>query len=190
MGHQFLRHPWAIALPFAIFGMIGKESSILSCFVFGSFFSWLRHKEYFQREKRFPIWVKLALIAILILADGYTSWKGILWDRKAIFAVPFVFIIWNTPFLCRFLRTDISKMLGTLSFPVYLMQFPVIATYTSMIFYSAIQHGPISQPIACMMALSSILMSYLAAALFVPVEVFTKWVGDQTVRLLVVEPKK
>eukprot|EP01037_Dinobryon_pediforme_P011718 gene11718-11807_t len=40
------------------------------------------------------------------------------------------------------------------------------------------------------MALSSILVSYLAAALFVPVEVFTKWVGDQTVRLLVVEPKK
>lgn len=113
-----------------------------------------------------------------------------LWDRKAIFAIPFVFIVWNTPFLCNFLRTDVSKMLGILSLPVYLMQFPVITSYTSLIFCSAIEHGPIDQPLACLMALSSILVSYLAAALFVPVEVFTKWVGDQTVRLLVVEPKK
>lgn len=37
MGYNFFRCAWAVALPFALFGLIGKESSIFSCFIFGAF---------------------------------------------------------------------------------------------------------------------------------------------------------
>jgi len=190
ISYKYIKTFWVIFISLGILLCIPKEGGLYSCFIFGCWFSYLRSLGFFERAQ--DRWGKFAPVALLVIAaaEGYCNWRGILWDRKELFAVPFVFAMWCSKPMCDFLKNSASRMLGVLSFPVYLIQYPVIITYLTWAVLTATHFTPLTPIVVTALGFSSILMSYLAAALFVPVEVFTKWVGDQTVGLLVVEPKK
>ena len=182
--------PWLLAITLTFLSIFAGISGNYICFACGCFFSWLRSRGFFSEMHALPAWRSLTLVAIIATVDGLANWKGVMWERKAFVAIPFVFVLWTSLPSITFLKNWPSKILGVLSFPVYLTQFPVVISFTSILVVAVTRQSPMTTQVAIVVGIISVLTSYLTAALFVPVEVFTKWVGDQTVRLLVVDSKK
>jgi peptidoglycan/LPS O-acetylase OafA/YrhL len=182
--YRHIRRYWVVMGAFGFALCLPKETGVFSCFVFGSWCAFLRAQGIFARlQMRFTA-AATGVVVLVALAEGYANAKGLFWDRKEIFAIPLVFGIWSSRTLCLFLTNGLSRLLGVLSFPVYLVQYPVMLTYTSWIVLQAAQANILTPIVVPLLGVSSIIMSYGAAALFVPVEVLTRWVGDRVAHIL------
>ena len=171
----------ATALP-----LINKETSYFSCFLAGLIFAQLRIGGLFTSMQSGRQWPWIALLLALAAFDGLINRLGIFYDRKAFFAITFVFAAWCSKPVCEALRAPVSRLMGVLSFPIYLVHFPVLLSVTSWLILSAHQTGPVSPGTALLITMASLVVSLVAAAIFVPVEVFTKWLGDTTARLFLI----
>jgi len=72
----------------------------------------------------------------------------------------------NAP-LSRFLGNGLSRTLGKLSFPIYLLQFPIFVSLTSGMILTA---GPLDDPAVWRIALTTLAAVIGASVLFLPVE--------------------
>jgi peptidoglycan/LPS O-acetylase OafA/YrhL len=114
------------------------------------------------------------------------QWKGVARGYVAVFAIPLVIAVFCNKFLCKFFSSGISRSLGVISFPLYLVQFPVIVSFTSGAIVYQSKRGAISASDVWAIGTMSLAVCFVAAWLFLPVEVFTKWVGDRLVSRLIV----
>lgn len=88
-------------------------------------------------------------------------------------ATAIVFAVSFSPWLRRFFSSRISEFLGKLSFPLYLIHFAVICSFTSSL-YLWLHDKPLSNlMISTITLVSSVAVSLLAAWLFLPVEKFS-----------------
>ena len=187
---NYLKNPWVTVVIFGALILPFKNLNIYRCFLFGSFFGYLRNSGEFDKIRIKKRNFAIVIFISMALVDGFANWKGLFWERKAIIACVLVASAWSSEKISSFLNNRISKILGVLSFPLYLMQLPVFISFTAWSISVCAVDGKLNAVSAIGLGLLSVAACIVSAALFVPVEVFTKWVGDKTVKLLVVPEKQ
>jgi peptidoglycan/LPS O-acetylase OafA/YrhL len=85
-------------------------------------------------------------------------------------AVATVFFVQCNFAVTKFLRAGISRFLGKISFPLYLIQFSVLISFTSSAILFANAHGGLNWLSISIIAGLSIIASLLASIVFLPVE--------------------
>lgn len=161
------------------------------CFLAGILFADLRHKHAMERLVRaVPALASGAAIVALGALDGWRNWQGFE-DPKALIAIPLVAAIYlNRPAL-GFLGSALSRRLGRISFPLYLVQYPVLASLTSrLITDQGGSAGGLTYVAIWVIAVASLAACIVAAHCFEPVEHLTRWFGDRLVGLVVAPPAR
>jgi peptidoglycan/LPS O-acetylase OafA/YrhL len=156
----------------------------LACFTVGIAFAAARSHGVFDRIQRMSIMppVCWTVIAAVGIGDGLMQWEGLGPKGTALFfAVPLVLAIFCDRTACCFFTSAASRLLGRVSFPLYLVQFPVLVSFTSGAIVYAAHHGGLRPAIVYLIAGSSVVICLVAAVLFEPVEIFTRWFGQRLV---------
>lgn len=159
--------------------------SLLACFPFGVLcgyvrahggFDWLRR----QRAAQVPAFL-FASIALVVGTYCNRIWQG--WFPPTIIAACIiVFSVYTSTALCRFFSNPLSRWLGLISFPLYLMQFAVFVSFTSGMVVLAHAQGVLGPATIWLIILASAVLCVLAAALFLPVEVLSVRICDLVCR--------
>lgn len=160
----------------------GSIANYLSCFFAGvAFAEWRVHGLFDRIGARFAPAVWTA-IAVLAAADGTLHWRGAEQGR-AVIAVALMFAVYASPRLCAFLSGGVSRALGRISFPLYLVQFPVLVSFTCWLIVQADAVGTPSLFAVWAISLASVAVCLLAAWAFAPVEGAARNLGDWLIRL-------
>jgi peptidoglycan/LPS O-acetylase OafA/YrhL len=115
-------------------------------------------------------WVLLVSVALVGAGCPQSSQVVIF----PILAIIFVFAIFANESVCRFLANPISQKLGRLSFPLYLVHMPVIASLTCWLTVQWSIDGSLTTWAMAAIVCISTIVSLVAAVLFQPVEDFTQ----------------
>jgi peptidoglycan/LPS O-acetylase OafA/YrhL len=157
-------------------------ANYLSCFFAGMIFADWRARGFFRaRRSRFG-WAPLAALCALAAGDGALRWAGEN-DGKCLIAVILTLAVYASPPVSAFFSGGLSRMLGRLSFPLYLVQYPVLISLTSWMIVRAGSNGPMSLAVVWGIALASVSACILAAIAFEPIETLTRRIGDGLVIL-------
>jgi peptidoglycan/LPS O-acetylase OafA/YrhL len=188
---RYLKNPWLILLISVVFLQIRGGTSLLSCFLFGIAFSSGRMSGVFAAIQRKRLSNPVSWAAFILMAgfDGVAEWQGIDRARMAIFAVPIVLSIYCNRSLCKFFTSSLSRMLGAISFPLYLVQFPVFLSITSLCIVLLAKNDTISTRSALAIGIFSILACLFFAFLFMPIEFITAWIGKKIANVLLSDQK-
>jgi peptidoglycan/LPS O-acetylase OafA/YrhL len=180
------RFGWVVVGIAAVASWFSVTHRIYSTFLFGVIFAAARHAGFFVRMQRSVLMqvVTWLMIAGLGAIAGTIHWRAPLLTYQPLVAVPLVFAIFCNRVCSNFLANRLSRLLGLLSFPLYLIQFPVFVSVTSAAILYADRHGGLTLPAIWAIALLSLVSCLLAAAAFYPVEVFTKWACDRVARIV------
>lgn len=160
----------------------------LACFVAGIGFAKMRASGVFDRAQhvRYSAPVTTLLIAGLLAFDAATM-TGLYHGRHpCTIAIVLTMAMYCNLHVSRFLSNRISQFLGAISFPLFLVQFPVLISFTSwVVIITHDRHLPISSAVICLVSLA--VMVLLAIALM-PVETLTRRLGRWATGRLVVPP--
>jgi peptidoglycan/LPS O-acetylase OafA/YrhL len=154
-----------------------------SCFLVGVLFADFRARGGFaalgspDRQKLFA----LALLAALFSA-GAAAYGGH-HDYKNLKAIAILFFVFAMPGPSAFFRAPISQFLGKISFPLYLVQFPVIIGPMCAAMVAAESRGMFDRPMAYAIGVGTLALTIAVAWAFMPVERLTARVGVALVRL-------
>jgi peptidoglycan/LPS O-acetylase OafA/YrhL len=157
-------------------------ANYLSCFFAGVAFADWRARGFFSAPRPRPCWGPLAMIAAVGAADGPLHCVGCD-GGKAAFAVPLMLAVYSSPPLAAFFSGRLSRALGRISFPLYLIQFPVLLSLTSGLIVAASAAGPPTLAAICGVSLASVAACLLAAIAFAPVETVARGAGDALIAL-------
>ena len=158
-------------LPFVIgISLLMFYVPIYSCFLIG----YLLAEMFAEARLRDSRWVQIAAGALFAVPVACSTWFRtdseplmVLQATAVVLAVSF------SPWLRRFFSSRVSEFLGSLSFPLYLVHFAVICSFTSSL-YLWLHHQPLSNlTISNITLISSVAVSLLVAWLFLPVEKFS-----------------
>ena len=150
-------------------------TAFLSCFACGLLFGAWRTRGVFAQWAAAP-WrraLALALILVVLLAVDHAPLDDARLQSAA--AMLLLGAIHASPAATRAFRSGPSRLLGKLSFPLYLVQFPVIVSLTSWLIVRA--GTGLTAGAALGIAVVSLATALVAAAAFEPVEILTKRVG-------------
>lgn len=167
-------------LVFTLLVCLGGDSW-LSCFVFGVLCGSVRSRGGLDWLHRRPLAQVLVIPAALAAAaiGAHFGASPTHWHLPVIIAAcTLVAAVFASAPLCRFLAGPVSRWLGRISFPLYLVHFPVIASFTSGLVVVAHAHGILGPTMIWAIAFASAALSLLVAELFSPVEALTARIGD------------
>jgi peptidoglycan/LPS O-acetylase OafA/YrhL len=187
---RFLKYPLiALALGALVF-MREEGTRPFTCFAFGMIFAAARMRGLFTRahQNRGVLAASWGAVIALAATDGIAHWKefGLIRDHIEPLAIALVFSIFCNRHLSNFFSSGLSRRLGTISFPVYLIQFPVLVTVMSDAIVYASNHGGLTTSTVALIGVATFGLCILAAFLFLPVEFVTKRVGDWVAARLLV----
>ena len=147
----------------------------LSCFLAGMLFADLRRQGVFERvQARIGdkvLWCSIVTLAIL---DGIVFSRHI-HVSSAWLASVFLLLVFCSRSATSIFSSSFSRWLGSISFPLHLMQFPVLISFTSWAIVFTSKRHQMGLTTCLLIAFSSIGVSLIAARGFRPVELFTKW---------------
>ena len=108
----------------------------------------------------------------------------------SLLSAAFVFCVLASHQLDWLFSTALSQWLGRISFPLYLVHFSVLASFSAGMVVWAHQGGILAPHILWLIVVASICLSLLAAIAFEPVEHLTRKIGNALSRYVVddVEP--
>ena len=155
----------------------GSMANYLSCFFAGvAFAEWRAHGAFAAIGGRFGrgVW---AVIVVLAAADGTLHWFGCESGKTAL-AIALMFAVYASPPLCAFFSGGLSRALGRISFPLYLIQFPILMSVTSWLIVQAGAGGALSLFAIWSVSLASVAACLIAAIAFAPIERVARGVGD------------
>jgi peptidoglycan/LPS O-acetylase OafA/YrhL len=161
-------------------------NSFLGCFPIGVLFASLRGRGVFARlqRHRFAPLVSGFGLLITLAATGYMQ-VHMHWGPRPSSVLGCAFLLFvscNRP-ACRFFgETGVSRLLGHISFPLYLVHFAILVSFTSWATVTAYDAGALSQWVAVGISLASIILSVAAAFAFLPVEQLTQYVNERWAR--------
>jgi peptidoglycan/LPS O-acetylase OafA/YrhL len=164
----------------------------LGCFLAGVLFSSCRFRGYFTRlhASAAAAWVSACGLLAVAALDGYCQWKGVALSRLPLLAIALAGLVFANKFACAFFSNGLSRFLGKISFPLYLMQFPVLVSYTSWLIVGSYRSHILALPMILWIAATTLALCILAAVLFDPVDRFTAWVGRRLTWLISAAPQK
>jgi peptidoglycan/LPS O-acetylase OafA/YrhL len=188
-----LRHtpfPRAVLLIVALTFLAKPISSFtqqLPCFIAGIIFADLRWAGMFrtlQQKQVMRVLCPIALVSIAV-TDGLINARdyALLFNYKPFLAIMLTGFIFADARISAFFASPFSALLGRLSFPVYLMQFPVIVSLTSHMIIWFSRGGVVSSVEAIAISTASFVAILIVAAAFEPVEIITREFGNYLVRL-------
>jgi peptidoglycan/LPS O-acetylase OafA/YrhL len=167
---------------------------LLSGFFFGALIAYA-HRDgglAFRREGG-----RRALIGAAVAAGALLLASMAIWDsgplaghalaRLVVYGVAapvLVVAVSGSAWTARLLSTPFSRWLGRISFPLYLMHFPVLVSVTSGAIIATDGAGVLNLPVALLIAFGSLGLSLVVATAFLPVETATAWVGRRIERLV------
>lgn len=164
-----------------------EMANYLSCFLAGLTFADWRARGFFAAAPSRFGWAPLAAAGAFAAADGLLHAVGCD-DGKATLAVLLLLAIYSSPLASRFFACGLSRALGRISFPLYLIQFPVLLSLTGALIVRAGAAGPLSLAAVWGVSLASVTACLLAAIAFEPIEAVARSAGDALVAL--VRPKR
>lgn len=135
---------------------------------------YVRHNDFIEKMKRKKA-VRAGIFIGVLCFYFAGSWFGRLaawylyWPLISPSASLLILLIMNTEVLQKLLSTKISRFMGKISFPLYLVHYPVISLFTT---YLIAQYGLDSTPIQVLFFVLTMLVSLAASCVFYPVE---KW---------------
>lgn len=166
---------------------ITAGSAHVALFVVGMAFADLRQRGIFTRIMgcRYASPVSGIAIVAICAADGlirYLDVPGALrFDGFA--AIALLGACFCNRWVTKFLRNRLSQALGFLSFPLFLIQFPIIVSLTSWLIIAADRAGGIGPQTAIAIAATSFAACVAGAVAFTPVETLTSTVGRRIVQV-------
>ncbi len=155
----------------------------VSCFLVGVLFADFRARGGFaalgtpDRQKLFAA----ALLGALLSA-GAAAYGGH-HDYKNLKAIAILFFVFAMPGVSAVFRAPVSQFLGKISFPLYLVQFPVIVGPMCMVLVAAENRGMFDRPMAYAIGVGTLALTIAVAWAFLPVERLTAKIGAALVRL-------
>jgi peptidoglycan/LPS O-acetylase OafA/YrhL len=179
----YLRRKW-IGLMAIFLVCVGGHSS-LAGFPIGILFGYLRVGGLFTRLRQRPdVQIATMVLALVAIVAGFygdrlkTDWS----PASIIAACVLVFCVYSNANLTAFCSSSLSRWLGKISFPLFLVHFPVIASFTSGMLLLAHTGEPLGTGTIWLIALASAMLSLGVAVLFLPVEKLTAKLGDAVCR--------
>lgn len=161
----------------------------LACFIFGYVLAECYHSPLEDNKG-----VKLAALVVLPIVLGIKTlfpYERTTDTCDALLASGIVFAVVFSPFYSRLFSSAISRFLGKISFPLYLVQIPIICSYSSFLFLRLNARGlPVTQT-ATIVIVSSMLLALVVAWLLLPVERFSIYfsgrAGERLVRFFSIQ---
>jgi peptidoglycan/LPS O-acetylase OafA/YrhL len=153
----------------------------LFCFLIGMFYAEKRSNGWFQKMQRNKKYqpVIIGALVMVCLINGICNWYGFAEKYKDIMAAVMLLCIYSNKGITGFFSNRISQFLGKISFPIYLVQLPVIVAITSYLIVWSQRNEMLSEQFTPWIIISlSTTCCILAAIIFEPVEIFTKKVGN------------
>lgn len=183
---SFIKRPLWLLIPLAL--VLVHLSPYFSCFFFGIISAYLHVSGFFEYLKRLPIW-KLCTYAGLPCTIFYIiaahDLFGIHTKLTVVAGVAIMLLVQTNDFYKSAMETRLSKFLGKISFPLYLVHFPIMVSVMSWLIVRANEDGSVSFVETILIGGSVTLVCILAAVAFVPVERFTTYISSNFARLFI-----
>ena len=187
-----LRRPWLLIG--AIYAIMAASDSLrdLSCFLAGIAFAGLRADGFFARLQVRRAVLPLSWLAIAAVAafDGPAHVKYLYRGYTPLVAVVLLFAIFCNRPLCAFFASRLSRFLGKVSFPLYLIQFPFIVAVTAPLICYVHAKGVLTPAAMLGIAGVSIVGCIGVAYAFEPVERLTRWFGTRSAALVLDDSRR
>ena len=146
----------------------------LPCFILGFLICYARKNGFFQRIQSIKKseFLLPALIYIYFIIDIISEIFYFL-DEFLFFKSGFliIFVLSNVE-VCNFLDSKPIQFLGKISFPLFLVQFPVLISFTSYLIIKYYTSSSLLSPI--IIATTSVMFSILLSTIFYPIEILTQ----------------
>jgi peptidoglycan/LPS O-acetylase OafA/YrhL len=164
-----------------VFFYLNSNFFCFSCGVLLAYFAaWINREPLSEKRAKLISKVTIAAIIAVIVSVGYTTMRPALPDFVSIhvgaesvsmaMAVLFVFGCVNARFIRAFFESRISKFMGDISFPLYLVQIPILCSFSSLFFLKLV-NSQVSPSTACLWTVAfTIAANFLGAIAFLPIE--------------------
>jgi peptidoglycan/LPS O-acetylase OafA/YrhL len=148
------------------------NNPIIACFAMGYLFAEL-YVAYSQRLEKSPwvSWVATALFAVPVICS--TFYRTGHHFYIALLASLLVLSVTFSSVLKRFFSNKVSRFLGRISFPLYLIHLPLICSFSSYLFLYLPTQGYSNQATANIIVATSVPLGLLIAWIFYPIETFS-----------------
>ena len=167
------------------------------CFLFGMLYAYFQSHGTFlnlrnnPKTARMGLWGFSATLLIAGIVSAYAVLNPSQSRELSVFAsVLLLFFVHCSPILTGFFSNRLSRFLGKISFPLYLVHFSVIVSLTSYLIVFAQAHGGLSAGHIWEICAVSVLASLAASVLFYPIEIMTLWLCHRIGRLIPKLPDK
>jgi peptidoglycan/LPS O-acetylase OafA/YrhL len=155
-----------------------------SCFLVGLLFADFRARGGFAEMEKPERQKGLALaLGLVLLSVGIANYNGH-HEHKNLKAFAMLSLLFSMPAAGNFFRNSVSQFLGRISFPMYLVQFAVIASPLSAAIGYTERHGGLDRPMAYLLGIAAVALTIVSAWAFLPVERLTARVGAALVRFV------
>ncbi len=169
---------WGLVGGGVFFWLMGLP--IMTCFIAGFFIADL----YRNSQHLVGSWITNSLAALLFLGIVVlvTYWDPRGPNNLFLMSSGIVLAVTYSSLLRQFFSSAVSRFLGRISFPLYLLQIPIICSYSSYLFISLDGTRLSRLQQSTIILVSTVLLCLIASALFRPVEVFAIRYSKRTVR--------
>lgn len=161
-----------------------QEKISMYLFLSGHALCVMRHKGILSRIKGTSLPNFLAAAAIIALFSLSILQPDFYFSGYFLFfkSVLFVIFIYCSSYLCTMMNRPLFNFLGSISFPLFLVQFHVLASFSSYFIVTRYAHHPTTAT-AMMIAIAGLFVSIGAAILFWPTETITKHICNILYRI-------
>jgi len=180
----------------AVLAAMAMATGTLSgCFFVGMLFALMRREGQFNwRGQSWPnTMLSVAAMIVMLLPPSYLMLQHReLPPLLMLAAAGCCLLIYSDLNISRFLSNSLSQWLGKISFPLFLMHYAVIVSFTSWAIVLTSLNGLAPPMVYAGIALASLALSMVCAVLFVPVEQFAIRFSHATWRLFerhILDPK-
>jgi peptidoglycan/LPS O-acetylase OafA/YrhL len=165
--------------------LLPLPSRNLACFFVGMIFAKMRADGWWDRIQghRFSASSWLLILPVAFI-DGISNRNFAGQGNKPLYAMILIAAVFANKPLCGFFSSGLSQFLGKVSFPLYLLQFPVLISLTSWMILSLSTDGHLSVEAVWLIAAVTVAVCLLASVMFWPIEKLTKWTEDAVTKLV------
>ena len=193
--YKHIRFPLVLFLSAAI--ILTVNSPYIACFFYGMAISQIRKYGVFDylKSKGWWFYASIAIIAAVILFDMMnTKYKFFGYyetiQANTIKAVLLLFVAQSNNLFERAMCSKVSLFMGHISFPLYLIHFPVMVSLMSHGIISANEDGVVSFTEATTVGILTLIFCMLAAWAFTSIDKMTNVVCAQIAKVTALIPRK
>ena len=148
------------------------NNPIIACFAMGYLFAEL-YVAYSQRLENMPwvSWLATALLAVPVICSTFYR-TGHHFYIALLASLLVLCVTFSKPFK-QFFSNKESRLLGKISFPLYLIHLPLICSFSSYLFLYLPSHGYGNQATANIIVATTVPLGLLIAWVFYPIETFS-----------------